>query len=178
MLASSSVSLCGGRSTMCFQVFSCYTKEERRNSIQTHASLAVWIYVPKVNVIAEQYVFQQRKQALNESTAKYMAVLRGIAANCQFVPLTDEVICDQVAECTLYPRLWERFLSADLGRSLVTEAYETSQRRSLIMTGLCSSQQPRDVAKVSFINFKKPFTCHNTQQNSVVTVGSNTKHHE
>ena len=57
-------------------------------------------YEPKVNVIAERYTFRQRKQASSESTAEYVAVLRGLTTNCQFGTLTDELIRDQVVECT------------------------------------------------------------------------------
>lgn len=61
-------------------------------------------------MIAGQYTFQQRKQALNESMAECVAVLRGLTANCQFGLLNDELIRDQMVESTLNPRLRERFL--------------------------------------------------------------------
>ena len=62
-------------------------------------------YEPKVNVIAERYAFRQRRQSPSETTAEYVAALRGLTANCQFGSLTGELIRDQVVEWTVHPRL-------------------------------------------------------------------------
>ena len=115
-------------------------------------------YEPNVNVIAERYTFRQQKRSSTESTAEYVAALRGLTVNCQFGALTDELIRDQVVECTTHRCLRERFLQ-DSKLTLESvlsqaEAYEASQRQATIMTGSPSQNIP-DVAKVSGI-FKKP----------------------
>ena len=64
-------------------------------------------YEPKVNVIMEQYKFRQRFQRESESTAHYVAALRGLAVLCNFGDITDELICDLVVERTIHPVLSE-----------------------------------------------------------------------
>ena len=111
-----------------------------------------------MNVIAERYTFRQRKQSSTESIEEYVAALRGLTVNCQFGALTDELIRDQVVECTTHRCLRERFLQVfKLTLESVLsqgEAYEASQRQAKMMTGSPSQHIP-DVAKVSDI-FKKP----------------------
>ena len=45
-------------------------------------------------MIAERYAFRKRNRSSTESTAEYVAVLRGLTVNCQFGALTDELIRD------------------------------------------------------------------------------------
>lgn len=123
-------------------------------------------YEPKANVTAERYTFRHIGHASDESRAEYVAVLRGLAGNCQFGSLTDELIRDQVAECTLHPRLRNRFLQ-DSKLTLDTmlsqaEVYETSQRLASMMTG-SSSHEPNCFAKV-FSNSKQTLTSQDSKR--------------
>ena len=94
-------------------------------------------FEPQVNPIAERFKFRQRRQREEESTADFVADLRGLAANCAFQDMADEMIRDQVVEATIHDRLRERFLQDSkltLASVLaVSEAYERSKQEARSM---------------------------------------------
>ncbi|KAF0293301.1 uncharacterized protein FJT64_000881 [Amphibalanus amphitrite] len=67
-------------------------------------------YTPRTNVIVERFRFRQRAQAPTESTADFVAALRGLARTCQFGAMESELIRDVVVEKTPHQRLRERLL--------------------------------------------------------------------
>ena len=96
-------------------------------------------FEPQINPIAERFKFRQRRQREGESTADFVADLRGLAANCAFQDMADEMIRDQVVEATVHERLRERFLQDSkltLASVLSTaEAYERSKQEARSMAG-------------------------------------------
>ena len=109
-------------------------------------------FIPRVNVIVERFTFRQRAQQPQESTAEYVSVLRGLATNCKFGTMTDDMIRDMVVEKTTHPRLREKLLQDSeltLDRTLAAaEAYERAFRESAVMSGQQPSSTPV-VAKLS-----------------------------
>ena len=99
-----------------------------------------------MNVIAERYAFRKRNRSSTESTAEYVAVLRGLTVNCQFGALTNELIRYQVVECATHGCLRERFLyDSKLTMESVlsqAEAYEASQQQATMMIGSPSQHIP------------------------------------
>ena len=96
-------------------------------------------FIPKVNVIVERFTFRQRAQQPQETTAEYVSVLRGLASNCRFVNMTDDMIRDMVVEKTIHTRLREKLLQdpdLTLERTLtVADAFERALREAAVMSG-------------------------------------------
>ncbi|KAJ8034400.1 hypothetical protein HOLleu_21220 [Holothuria leucospilota] len=67
-------------------------------------------FIPSVNVVAERYRFRQRAQKTGETIDCYVASLRELSKTCDFGPMTDEMIRDQIIEKTATPRVRERLL--------------------------------------------------------------------
>lgn len=70
---------------------------------------AGYFAVPQ-SVLVHRIVFRQRKQEPGESAHHYVADLRSLARPCKFGTLEDEMIRDQMAEHTNYPKLREKLL--------------------------------------------------------------------
>ena len=111
-------------------------------------------YTPRTNVIVERFKFRQRGQAPTESTADFVAALRGLARTCQFGAMESELIRDVVVEKTLHQRLRERFLQdkdLTLEKLLnLAESYEHSLREAAAIAAPAAAAPPTaTVAKVT-----------------------------
>ena len=67
-------------------------------------------FQPTVNVVAERYTFRQRAQQPSESIDNFLSALRDLSKTCDFGPITDEMIRDQIVEKTNSPKIRERLL--------------------------------------------------------------------
>ncbi|XP_043229817.1 uncharacterized protein K02A2.6-like, partial [Amphibalanus amphitrite] len=110
-------------------------------------------YTPRTNVIVERFRFRQRAQAPTESTADFVAALRGLARICQFGPMESELIRDVVVEKTPHQRLRERLLQdrdLTLDKVLsVAETYEDSLREAAAISQPVAAPPVSSVAKVT-----------------------------
>ncbi|KAF0292376.1 hypothetical protein FJT64_009630 [Amphibalanus amphitrite] len=110
-------------------------------------------YTPRTNVIVERFRFRQRAQAPTESTADFVAALRGLARTCQFGQMESELIRDVVVEKTPHQRLRERLLQdrdLTLDKVLsVAETYEDSLREAAAISQPVAAPPVSSVAKVT-----------------------------
>ncbi|XP_043205779.1 uncharacterized protein K02A2.6-like [Amphibalanus amphitrite] len=110
-------------------------------------------YTPRTNVIVERFRFRQRAQAPTESTADFVAALRGLARTCQFGAMESELIRDVVVEKTPHQRLRERLLQdrdLTLDKVLsVAETYEDSLREAAAISQPVAAPPVSSVAKVT-----------------------------
>ncbi|KAF0302222.1 hypothetical protein FJT64_002970 [Amphibalanus amphitrite] len=126
-------------------------------------------YTPRTNVIVERFRFRQRAQAPTESTADFVAALRGLARTCQFGPMESELIRDVVVEKTPHQRLRERLLQdrdLTLDKVLsVAETYEDSLREAAAISQPVAAPPVSSVAKVT----RKPQQKRQQQQQQSVS---------
>ncbi|XP_026202834.1 uncharacterized protein LOC113153427 [Anabas testudineus] len=83
------------------------------NTGDTYASAVEGLkqhFVPKVNVIAERHKFRQRAQRPDETVQDYLAVLRQLAATCEFGNMEDQMVRDQLIERVDNTRIRDRLL--------------------------------------------------------------------
>ncbi|KAG0718101.1 hypothetical protein GWK47_047578 [Chionoecetes opilio] len=118
------------------------TKEEGEDEYDTTLRQLRLFYTPQVNVVVERFNFRQRSQRPGETTAEYVAALRGLAKHCKFGVLLEELIRDQVVEKTVHPILRKRFLrNKDLTLTTLLQqarAFEISIRGSKMLEASCS----------------------------------------
>ena len=92
-----------------------------------------------MNVIVERFSFRERGQQPQETTAEYVSVIRGLAANCRFADMTDDMIRDMVVEKTIHTRLRKRLLQDQdltLEKTLtVTDAFECALHEAAVISG-------------------------------------------
>ena len=110
-------------------------------------------YEPKINVIVERFQFRQRNQQSHESTADYATVLHGLAKNCSFGAMEDELIRDQIEEKTPHHALRQRLLQEHdltLQKLLsMAEAHERSLQQAAVIQQAAAAAPPvTAVAKV------------------------------
>ncbi|XP_043206121.1 uncharacterized protein K02A2.6-like [Amphibalanus amphitrite] len=126
-------------------------------------------YTPRTNVIVERFRFRQRAQAPTESTADFVAALRGLARTCQFGPMESELIRDVVVEKTPHQRLRERLLQdrdLTLDKVLsVAGTYEDSLREAAAISQPVAAPPVSSVAKVT----RKPQQKRQQQQQQSVS---------
>nr|XP_039268356.1 uncharacterized protein K02A2.6-like [Styela clava] len=64
----------------------------------------------KDSVKMQRHLFWNRKQHDGESIIEYVAALREIVSECNFADMSDDMICGQIIEHTISPRIRERLL--------------------------------------------------------------------
>ena len=112
-------------------------------------------YTPRQNVIVERFKFRQRGQAPTESTAAFVAALRGLARSCRYGAMESDLIRDVIVEKTPHQRLRERFLQdQDLTLEKVlnlAKSYENAQREAAVIApaGPAAAAPATTVAKVT-----------------------------
>ena len=73
-----------------------FRSDEEKQDINVVLNLRKSHCIGQTNVIYERYKFNNRKQESNESIEVYAAVLRALAATCEFGELKDEMIRDHL----------------------------------------------------------------------------------
>ena len=78
-------------------------------------------FVPKVNIVYEEYQFRQAKQRSNENLASYHTRLRQLSKHCGFADVEKEIRTQIVFICTSH-KLRLRALREDLSLTALLEA--------------------------------------------------------
>ena len=96
-------------------------------------------FEPKRAIIAEQYQFHKRNQAVGESIADYDAALRKLATNCKFGDYLEDAIRDRIV-CGLSNEAIQRRLLSEPDLTLtkamdLAQAMETAERNSKSLKG-------------------------------------------
>ena len=94
---------------------------------------------PKVLVIAEQFLFHQRRQRENETAAQYMAELRKLADKCQFKDYLEEALRDRFV-CGLREELVQCKLLTLEDPVTLQKVYETAQGMEAAQARACELQ--------------------------------------
>lgn len=94
-------------------------------------------FIPKKNVIFERYKFNSRAQRAGESIELFITALHGLAENCEYGALKDELIRDRIVVGMLDVRTSERMqLQANLSLKdaiTIAKQAEIQQRQSQIL---------------------------------------------
>lgn len=90
--------------------FETYLLASREEAYSAERKRAMLLHCIGVNVVAERYRFRQRAQKTGETIDCHVASLRELSKTCDFGPMTDEMIQDQIIEKTATPRVRERLL--------------------------------------------------------------------
>ena len=96
-------------------------------------------FVPKVNMVYEEYQFRQAKQRSNENLASYHTRLRQLAKHCGFADVDKEIRTQIVFSCTSH-KLRLRALRDDLSLTALLEAGRVAE---------ITDRQARDIQPTS-----------------------------
>ncbi|ROK06852.1 hypothetical protein DPX16_23455 [Anabarilius grahami] len=79
------------------------TYDEAMSSLEAH-------FIPKVNVVVARHQFRQRAQCADETIAQYTTALRGLAVDCAYGTVEDEMIRDQLIKKAYATTVREKLL--------------------------------------------------------------------
>ncbi|CAB3986353.1 Hypothetical predicted protein [Paramuricea clavata] len=98
-------------------------------------------FVPKVNMVYEEYQFRQAKQRSNENLASYHTRLRRLAKHCGFADVDKEIRTQIVFSCTSH-KLRLRALREDLSLTALLEAGRVAEITDRQARALHSTYRP------------------------------------
>ena len=135
---------------------------------KSHLKKLVEHFCEKINIVLERHKFFCSSQGQNEKVVSYIAALRWLSATCDFGPLTDSLIRDQLVKFTNDSKIQEKLLgqNPDLSEAiyiakriehtaLCDREIKESNESLKVNTNVNNISNTNDVYKVRGIHMKK-----------------------